>query len=261
MSYGDEIMASGHALALHRETGKRVRILDKAGRHRWSELWTGLPWIVQPGEGAKDAVTLKNGPQCRPYISYPFSRETGCTYSGWRARDHVGALRFTAAEDTRAALLSRDLGRFVLIEPNVAAQSNPNKQWGRARWQALAEILKARGLNVAQFAYPGASLLRGTLTVDAGSFRTAAALLPLAHGLVLPEGGLHHAAGVLSLRAVVLFGGAVDVEATGYPCHVNLTDDGPGSPCGAWRPCGHCAAAWARLAPETVANAMETVAA
>jgi len=79
MSYGDEIMASGHALAKHRETGQRVRIADKAGRPRWSELWAGLPWIVQPGEAGEGAVMLKNGPQCRPYIRYPFSRERGCT--------------------------------------------------------------------------------------------------------------------------------------------------------------------------------------
>jgi len=253
MSYGDEIMASGHALAKHRETGQRVRIADKAGRPRWSELWAGLPWIVQPGEAGEGAVMLKNGPQCRPYIRYPFSRERGCTYSGWRARDHVGEIRFTDGELVRAETLAQPLGRFVLIEPHVPPQSNPNKQWGLALWQALADILTAHGHRVAQFSFPGAPLLKSAAAIEAGSFRVAAAVLKHASGLVLPEGGLHHAAGVQRLPAVVLFGGAVDVNATGYPWHRNLADDGPGSPCGAWSPCRHCASIWARLTPQSVA--------
>jgi len=51
---------------------------------------------------------------------------------------------------------------------------------------------------------------------------------------------------------IVLFGGAVDENAMGYPWHENVVDRGTGSPCGKWEPCEHCAAIWERLTPQTV---------
>jgi hypothetical protein len=254
MSFGDEIMASGHALAVHRETGGRVVIVGRNGRPRWSDLWAGLPWIVQQDEQDGGAAALQNGPQCRPYISYPFNREIGCRYSGWRAKDNVGEIRFTAEETTYAAHATADIDGFILIEPGVPAQSNPNKQWGRAKWQGLADILQSQGRIVVQVGQRGTDTLNGVKLLETPSFRHGAAILARAGHAVLPEGGLHHAAGALHLPAVVLFGGAVDVDATGYPWHINVVDDGALSPCGAWSPCDHCADVWAKLTPEHVAS-------
>ncbi|MDZ4382808.1 MAG: hypothetical protein U0942_15865 [Parvibaculum sp.] len=258
MSYGDELMASGHALSEHERTGLKVVITDRSGRARWDDLWAGLPWIVQPGEPAAGAARVTNGPQCRPYIRYPFTRDTGCTFSGWRARDHVGALSLTAAELAAGRAVRDRLGHFTLVEPHVPAQSNPNKQWGWARWQVLADLLRASGRRVAQFSLPGVALLNGVEPIDTASFREGAAVLTFADEAVLPEGGMHHAAAVLRHpRTVVLFGGAVDPEATGYPWQVNLADAGKSSPCGKWRPCRHCAEVWARLDPAAVMAALE----
>jgi hypothetical protein len=254
MSFGDEIMASGHALSVHRKSGGRIVIVGLDGEPRWSDLWAGLPWIVQPGETRAGASAVQNGPQCRPYIAYPFNRDIGCRYSGWRARDHLGEIRFTAEETGFAARATAGLEGFILIEPGVPAQSNPNKQWGRAKWQALADILTGEGRIVVQVGAPGTDTLAGVKLVETPSFRHGAAVLARAAHSILPEGGLHHAAGALHLPAVVLFGGAVDVEATGYPWHTNVVDDGPLSPCGAWSPCDHCADVWAKLSPEHVAG-------
>jgi ADP-heptose:LPS heptosyltransferase len=254
MSFGDEIMASGHALSVHRQTGGRVVIVGRNGRARWSDLWNGLPWIVQPDENRSGAAAIQNGPQCRPYIAYPFSREIGCRYSGWRAQDHVGEIRFTPEETDFAARVTSDIEGFVLIEPGVPEQSNPNKQWGRAKWQALTDILRDQGRIVVQVGAPGTDTMTGAKLIETPSFRYGAAILALAGHAILPEGGLHHAAGALRRPAIVLFGGAVDVAATGYPWHTNVVDNGSHSPCGAWSPCDHCADVWAKLTPEHVAS-------
>lgn len=250
-------MASGHALTEHKRSGRKVVIVTKSGKPRWDELWRGLPWIVQPGEEAGDALRLRNGPQCRPYIRYPFTRKTGCTFSGWRARDHVGAIALTKAEMERAGRVRQETGPFILIEPHVPPQSNPNKQWGWANWQALADILRGQGRTVAQFRLPGVPMLERATPIETSSFREGAAVLALAEDAILPEGGMHHAAGVLRRHAVVLFGGVVDVEATGYPWHSNIVDTSEASPCGRWEPCDHCADIWRALSPEAVAARLD----
>lgn len=255
MSYGDEIMASGHAFSTHIRTGRRVRIHGRDGGQRWSDLWNGLDWIAAPEDPDDSTVSIDNGPGCRPYIAYPFTREDGCRYSGWRVRDHIGALNLTADEARFAAAAVGSGGRpIVLLEPNLAPEANPNKQWGWSRWQDLADRLAANhGFELVQVGPAGTPTLGGVRLIETPTFRQGAAVIERVTLSVLPEGGLHHAAGVLRRRAVVLFGGAVDVQATGYPWHRNLVDDGPESPCGAWTPCSHCDAAWARLMPEKVA--------
>ena len=253
MGIGDEIMASGHARHVHRITGKRVKIVDVRGRTRWHDVWQGLRYIVPPGESASDAIRIKNGPRCRPYIKYPFNRRTGCTFSGWRAQDYVGEINLTGPECAKATSTQKKLGPFVLVEPNVPKYSNPNKQWGWDNWQALADVLGSGGIQGAQFRLKDLPMLKGVTPIDTDSFREGAALLSLADGLVLPEGGLHHAAGVLRVPAVVLFGGAVPVRATGYPWHTNIADQGEA--CGRWMRCQHCDAIWEGLAPNDVALA------
>jgi hypothetical protein len=251
LSFGDEIMASGHALAEHRRTGRPIRIVGADGRPLWSDLWRDLPWIVQPGASVAGSLDVANGPGCRPYIRYPFTRALGCTYSGWRARDHVGSIVFSDEEIRRARDVTASFGRFALLEPNLDPRGNPNKQWGWDRWQSLVDLTAS--VSWVQLSHAARPQLQGVASIETGSFRSAAAVLSLARMAVLPEGGLHHAAGALGIPAVVLFGGAVDVEATGYPHHDNVVDRSPGSPCGRWMPCEHCRDVWATISPAEIA--------
>lgn len=256
MGIGDEIMASGHALAEHKRTGKRIKILGLDGRPRYDVMWHGLAWIAQPHERG-DFATIVNGPQCRPYIEYPFGRDIGQRWTGWRARDHLGAIVLTGAEQQFARTALQGRRRFFVIEPGLDPKGNPNKQWGAANWAELAALMRAGGLDLVQMGpQPPASLAPGVTYVRTRSFRQAASVLARAAGSVLPEGGLHHAAAVLGVPAVVLFGGYIDPEVTGYDGHINLADRGAGSPCGRWRPCRHCADAWRAIAPADVYAAL-----
>lgn len=247
-------MASGQARSAFNETGKRVRIVGKNGRPRVNDLWRGLPWIVNDATERGDFATVVNGPQARPYIRYPFTRALGCTYSGWRARDHVGAIHLFAPELAHAEAWTRGRPPFIVLEPNLAPMSNPNKQWGVDRWQALADILSKRGFLPVQLGPRGTPILRNVLHFETPTFRDAAAILARASAAILPEGALHHAAAALGVRAVVLFGGAVDVNATGYPLHRNIAT---APACGRWLPCSHCASTWAAIKPAAVAATFE----
>ena len=253
-------MASGQARSEYERTGERVRIVDAVGNPRWSDLWDGLPWIkrrdepIEPGE-----VTIRNGPKCRPYIRYPFTRDLGCTYTGWAARDHVGAICFQSDELEFAMAMVPDNGAAVLIEPNIPIQSNPNKQWGEDRWRELVKIISRSYTpppKIIQVGPRGTPTLPGAILIETPTFRHGAAVLAMCRAAVLPEGGLHHAAAVRKVPAVVLFGGAVDVNATGYPMHRNIATP---PACGKWRPCDHCAEIWAKITPEFVAAELATV--
>lgn len=211
-------------------------------------MWENLPWIAHTSD-AGGFDLLSNGPGCRPYIRYPFSLDLGCTYSGWRVRDNIGAIRFFDREIDFAETATSGLGDFIVVEPHLTRNSNPNKQWGWPKWQGLVDQI--RNLNVIQMGPAGTKLLDGVIYIKTPTFRHAAAVLARAASSILPEGGLHHAAGVLGLPAVVLFGGAVDADAMGYDCHMNLAI---GKACGNWKPCSHCAAIWDALSPDYVAE-------
>lgn len=254
MGVGDEIMAAGHARVVSEETGKRVHILDYHRRPRWDPLWAGLPWIAKPAERG-DFARIMNGPQCRPYVQYPFTRRHGQRWTGWRARDHVGAIALTEAETAFARRVSGSIGPFIVIEPTLLEKSNPNKQWGK--WSELLGVLIERGHVVVQMGPDRTAVLPGIRNfVRTSTFRDAAAVLSRAQAAVLPEGGLHHAAAVLGVPAVVLFGGYISPETTGYPGHINIAE---GEPCGKWMRCDHCADIWQRLSAEYVADQLETL--
>jgi hypothetical protein len=133
---------------------------------------------------------------------------------------------------------------FVLIEPNVEGWKSvaPNKDWGRARYQAVADRLIADGLRVVQFAYEKAGpALKGAEVLRTTSFRDALAVMRHAAIYIGPEGGLHHGAAAMGRNAVVLFGGFIPASVTGYEGHANMT--GGAEACGSILPCAHCRAA------------------
>ena len=259
MGIGDEIIASGHARKAFEKDGRRVVIVDKLSRPRWSSLWQGLSWIVPPGQippvsevkrlKREDVQLVRNGPQCRPYIQYPFNRRIGMRYSGWRVRDNLGFIQLKEVEVAFAAEVAKQLGKFVIVEPLVKPQANPNKQWGRARWQDLANVLIREGMNPVQIGPPGTAVLQGVTLVETPDFRFGTAVMKFARWSFLPDGGLHHAAGVLGMPATVLWGGTNDPNILGYPDHENIYFP---SVCGNWRPCAHCHSVWRAISPDYV---------
>jgi hypothetical protein len=257
MGWGDEIIAGGQARRMHRESGMRVRIVDKGGRMRWSDVWAGLPYVVHPLEQVKETFNLLNAPGARPYIQYPFNRCIGCTYSGWRCRDYPPEWTFHVSEPYFAMgqlskLPSDPFPPLVYIEPTISIEGNQNKQWGVDKWVEL--VRRNPNVTFVQCGNPHTGCpLPGAFYIETPTFRHAVAVMSLCNTAVLPEGGLHHAARALGKRVVVLFGGTVNVDSMGYPEHVNIVE---GEPCGNWKPCPHCVDAWNRVEVDRVSNAM-----
>lgn len=261
MGVGDEIMASGRAKILYaQDPARRVMITDLNGKPRWAcdptgaPLWEGLAWIAHPtrDRNATDIQFMKDGPRCRAYIDYNkgFTRTTGINFTaGWRARDQIGFIQLSEAEMRFATDMARKIGPFVIIEPLVKLQANPNKQWGRAKWQSLAELLKREGLNPIQIGGPSTVRLDGLTLAATPNFRYGAALMKFSRWNFLPDGGLHHAAAALGLPATVLWGGTNDPETLGYPGHENIFTP---PMCGKWLPCPHCRRIWNALTAEEV---------
>lgn len=268
MSYGDEIMATGHArVACENAKAKTGRvhkavILGRGGKGaRWSDMFTGISWIVQPREPwlAADTVGVINGPQCRPYISYPWNLSIPQRWTTWRARDHVGAVWIpTSVRQIVEKQIANVNGRpFILIEPSVSPKGNPNKQWGAANWQTLGDAVRDTGREVVTVGPQAQSNLRGAVHIQTPTFKHAVAVMEHATGAILPEGGLHHAAAAIGKWAVVLFGPCISEATTGYNGHSNIQCDDDRSPCGWWRQCDHCREQWKTITVDFVMSVVK----
>jgi ADP-heptose:LPS heptosyltransferase len=241
MGWGDEIIVTGMARRLQEIVPLPVRVLDRHGKPRRHDIWRGNPRIAAPDHKGP-VQTLVCGEGRRPYVERQAKDR-------WIWRDWpcpVGEIYLSAREREFAA---RYPGR-VILEPTIKAEASPNKDWGRARWEALARMLRNAGLPVAQMGGPGTPRLEGVELIPTPGFREAAAVLGAATLAVVPEGGLHHAAAALGVRAVVLFGGFISPRQTGYAAHVNLFTGG--RPCGMRVRCRHCEEAMAAITPDEV---------
>lgn len=250
MGAGDELMAAGIARAHHRATGRPVKIRMRPGsRVRWHEAWNGLPYLLREDDARPhDVQYARDERDLRPYIA-------GKTDERWTWRRYTplpAELAFTAEE--RA--FWQHAANAIVIEPNTKQGASPNKDWGRARWQALVDLRP--DLPWLQLGPYGTRLLRGVRHLATPSFRHAAAALVTARAAVLPEGGLHHAAAAVGTPAVVLHGGFIAPQVTGYAGQRALFRATPEWPlgCGSRVPCAHCAAIWNDITPGQVLAAL-----
>jgi ADP-heptose:LPS heptosyltransferase len=253
MGMGDEIMATGHAQRVYEEGGRqrRVAICDNFGAPRWHALWEGNPILAHPTEVAagEQVIQIKNASFCRPYIQYPFTKETGWHWTDWRASENLGRLFFTPKELALARKV-REAGPYVFVEPTTRLE---NKDWGVDNYvQVMRQFPGVRfvrtSFNPVTKPIHVAEILPGL------NFRQAVAVIALAEAYLGAEGGCHHAAAVMGIPGVVVFGGAISAWNLGYPLHANITGEGP--PCGRYLPCDHCRGVLNGIRPEQVAEAL-----
>lgn len=243
MGWGDEIIVTGMARRLQENNPLRVRVLDKRGRARWHAIWDGNPRLAPPDLNT-EVQTLTNGPGRRPYIA----RETERC---WVWRDWICPVGEIYLSECERAFGANHAGR-VILEPNVKPKASPNKDWGWARWAEVSRQLLKQGHAVTQLGAAGSPRLPGVEFIPTDSFREACAVLAVSRLAILPEGGLHHAAAALGTAAIVIFGGYISPQQTGYAHQVSLFTGG--TPCGKRIRCPHCVEAMNRI---RVAEVME----
>lgn len=219
----------------------------------WSEqIFRHNPNIARPGdESADDIEWIAHHKGNRLYNSVAPDR----TRWIWNMefRPIPGEMFFTDEELRFAEAVGSD---FVVIEPNVPWHKSVarNKDWGAIRYRAVAEELVAKGHRLVQFSYPTARVTcAAALQFKAPTFRDSLAVLARAALYIGPEGGLHHGAAAVGIPAVVLFGGFIPPQVTGYDTHTNLT--GGSMACGNLRRCSHCKTAMNAISVEKVLRA------
>lgn len=246
MGIGDEVMVTGHARVMQLTDPRKVKLMYERPNH-WNEVFENNPRLARPGEQGDFQTYQPRVSGLRPYAASKSERR-------WIWRDYrppVGELYFTKMETTQAAAFSVD----AILEPSMKPRASPNKDWGWERWQALAILMRDAGFKSAQLGPRGTKVLNSVRLIETTTFRFAAAVLARARIAVLPEGGLHHAAAALGVKSVVIFGGYISPNQTGYDHQANLFTGG--TPCGMRTPCAHCADAMSKITPEEVMRSVQ----
>src|SRR5262245_13501409 len=244
---GDEVMATGMA----RGAAERGRLIAFGDGRRL--IWG--PWCEQAFRNNPN-IARKASADVEWVRYYKGCRGYNRPDPGGRRRwlwnyDFVPTPGEFYFDDDELELAVRRPG--VLIEPNVPWQKSVavNKDWGLERYQRVADMLLDNGIPVYQTSH-GRDRLVGVEVIKVETFRQAAAALSGVELAIVPEGGLHHAAAAVGTPAVVIFGGFIPPEVTGYATHKNLT--GGAVACGNWDRCQHCREALDRI---TVAEVVE----
>lgn len=250
--YGDDLIATGLARGA-RDRGKRIAFGD-GQRLAWydhsAEIFRNNPNIVTPGsETASDVEWIDYRKGRRIY-----NRDGGDHWIwNYDFKPRPGELYF---DDEELRTLDQLRSDFVVIEPNVewSKRSASNKDWGAGKYQVVANHLIKKGHKVIQFSV-GPIRLDNVTTVITKDFRHSMAVVKRASLVITPEGGLHHGAAAVGTRAVVIFGGWIPPEATGYDIHSNIS--APGEACGRYEPCEHCREAMGKIKVDLVVHEVE----
>jgi ADP-heptose:LPS heptosyltransferase len=235
-------MAAGEARLLHAQRKLPVLIVGIDGRPRWSEVYEGNPYLLRWGQRACKHVRMINGPHARPYIASKTDKQWT-----WRPYQPKPAEVFLTDEEKAFAEPYRGM---VMVEPNGKNIGHSNKLWLWERWVALLEGSTLQFVQCIS-GLGGQNVLHKAQRVTTPTFRHAMAVLSVCRLFVGGEGGLHHAAAAVGVPAVVLFGGFISPEVTGYQQHENLFT-GLGLGCGARVDCVHCRSAMQRISVEDV---------
>lgn len=250
MGYGDELMVAGEAKRRGGASAKRFAVPDPRGGKwppmRWSPVWDGNPRMAAPGEPFDEVID--NYPGHRPYIA-----AKSPTRWTWRAYAPDAAEYFVIGpyeERIREAARGK-----VILNPQIKSLASPNKQWGEERWRSLVRETP----HIPWVQVGPAPTLTGVPLILTRTFREGVAAVAGARALVTHEGGLHHAAAAVGTPAVVLFGGFISPEVTGYTSQTNLfhaTDAHPLG-CGMRVRCFHCEKAMAAISARQVKKLLE----
>ena len=252
MGWGDILMAMGDAKSVHDETGKRIVFPEDRFFSQdtyWGAAFEKTPYICRANDVAEneEVIYFRNGIEITPYIDWKKSTREKMQFVPYKPKP--AKLNFSMSLTNQLTEIKRQLGSFIFIEPHAKGSfSAKNKDWGFNNYQQVVDQVEA------QFVQPsyGAPLLKGVKPIKTSHFLEGAALLSISDTALMSEGGLMHAAAAVNTASVVIYGGYVSPDNTGYEIHKNFYVGG--QPCGSLEPCKHCEAAMKKISPRIVAK-------
>lgn len=253
MGYGDEVMATGLAKGLANR-GKLAAFGD-GKRIVWGP-WSSEVFKFNPNiafQGNEGSPNLEWIPHYKGHRLYNRLHVNGRQWVwNYKFKPIPGEMFFSDEEKEDAKRAGQD---FILIEPNLPWQKSVavNKDWGFNNYYEVSSQLLDDGHDVVQFEN-GRNHLAGVRLIRSRGYRDALAIIARAKLVICPEGGLHHGAAAVETKAVVLFGGFIPPQVTGYDSHINLTGNSTQA-CGSLHRCEHCIQAMASIKPEEVYDA------
>ena len=133
---------------------------------------------------------------------------------------------------------SRKIKEYNKNELKNTQMGESNKHWIHERWQEVIYRFKDKCIFI-QSLHKDSKKLEGVYGFKS-DFRIACSVMSLCDLFLGWEGGFSHAAAALKKKGVVLFGGWIHPNLTGYDDHLNIYCDIKGSPCGNKNYCEHC---------------------
>ncbi len=217
------------------------------------EIFHGNPNIAQPGQ--ERGMDVDWVPFYKGRRGYNQDAIDHWVWNmNWKCKP--GEIYLTSVEKSFGEARKSD----VIIEPNAPAWKSvaPNKDWGFSKYQAVCTNLVLGGYRVIQPVYNSVPRLQGAKHVKSDSgFRGCLSLIANSRMYLGPEGGLHHGAAAVDKPAVVLFGGFIPPQVTGYDTHKNLA--GSDTFCGSYNRCQHCVDAMAKITVEEVIESCRSI--
>jgi ADP-heptose:LPS heptosyltransferase len=191
--------------------GYDLALVPGDNRHAWLARAAGARWIVAH---AGDRPGWKNWPvdELRPWPAAPaaWGDMVAGLIDGPRAPVFAPG-DWPAPPPSPAGPVDRPAGHYAVL--HVGA-STPLKRWDRARWQAVAEGLEARGIAPVFLAGRGEEALVGEID-PTGRWPNQAGRLDLAQVwhlladarlLIVPDTGVAHLGRLVGVPTITLFG-------------------------------------------------------
>lgn len=247
MGYGDDIMATGEVKNLKKKFPRHKFFIGDGKNFFKSEIFNGNNSILQKKNISEDIKIkwIKNYPGYRPYRKYNnLDHKKKYTWD-YSFKATAGEIFFNDQE----ILFSKNIinkikentsKKLIHIEPNVKLKKGyQNRDWGFNKWQQVVDEL-SKDFQFIQTSFGDQKKLKNVINIHNVNFKSACSIISLTNLFVGTEGGFHHAAAALGIKAVVIFGGFIDPKITGYEFQQNLYIDSEDSPCGAKSYCKHC---------------------
>ena len=262
MGMGDEIMATGIAKRLHAETGAKVAFGNPKGslkRTIYPIIYANNPKIIKNGQELRDTKHVVWSDYCKGHRTYIANIETSKKERRYRwnydFKAEPGEFFYSNFEKKKIAE-KRIKEKYIVVEPHSKmGGAKDNKQWPLDRFQKVVDILSEE-VTVFQPHY-GKPKLKNTTPVVTNGLRMLSLFMKESVGFLCNEGGVHHAASTVGAKGVVLFGGFIPPEITGYDFHTNLFTGGEA--CGSRYSCKHCKAAMEAIEVDEVVEHMRKI--